>query len=249
MTTKYSAVTFPQATAGYNWGPSNNPDHINYMASLLPTQTVNGALYPPTWNPQSATNVDRTAYVPDTAGTLTLADAQLACYGLGAIQTAQTATLRQSYKQAIATAPVVVNGTDYTLATDAATQLSAYFSAQQALASPAWAANTAVTEGQIVTVSGTPLFCSTAGTTGSSAPTAPTEIGTPVADGTAEWELFARSAETSAGTFVWFTAPEIVSVAQQIEIYLHRQKSTLIKLLAEVQAATTVSAVQSITWP
>lgn len=188
-------------------------------------------------------------YVVDGALTQTNPKAPTAAQLLAQAQSAQTATLRQSYKQAIATAPVVVNGTDYTLATDAATQLSAYLSAQQALASPAWAANTAVTEGQIVTVSGTPLFCSTAGTTGSSAPTAPTEIGTPVTDGTAAWELFARSAETSAGTFVWFTAAEIVSVAQQIELYLHQQKSTLIKLLAEVQAATTVTDVQSIVWP
>lgn len=187
-------------------------------------------------------------YVVDGVLTQTNPNAPTAAQLLAQAQSAQTATLRQSYKQAIATVPVVVNGTDYTLATGAATQLSAYLSAQQALASPAWAANTAVTVGQIVTVSGTPLFCSTAGTTGSSAPTAPTEIGTPVTDGTAALELFARSAETSDGTFVWFTAEEIVSVGQQIELCLHQQKSTLIKLLAQVSAQTAVPETP-VTWP
>jgi hypothetical protein len=219
-------------------------DTNQFSYGAAPSTTSTLAVTATEWANQAGT-----WYVVSGALTQTNPNAPTAAQLLAQAQSAQTATLRQSYNRAIATAPVVVNGTDYTLATDAATQLSAYLSAQQALAYPAWAVNTAVTEGQIVTVSGTPLFCSTAGTTGSSAPTAPTEIGTPVADGTAVWELFARSVETSAGTFVWFTAAEIVSVSQQIELFLHSQKSTLIKLLAEVQAATTVSAVESITWP
>lgn len=218
-------------------------DTNQFSYGAAPSTTSTLAVTATEWANQAGT-----WYVVDGALTQTNPNAPTAAQLLAQAQSAQTATLRQSYKQAIATAPVVVNGTDYTLVTDAATQLSAYLSAQQALASPAWAADTAVTVGQIVTVSGTPLFCSVAGTTGSSAPTAPTEMGTPVADGTAVWELFARSAETSAGTFVWFKAPESMSVGQQIELFLHSQKSTLIKLLAEVAAATTVADVQAVVW-
>ena len=251
MTTNYSAVTFPQATAGYNWGPSNNPDHINYMASLSSTQTINGALYPSTWNPQSATNADRTAYVLDTAGTLTLADAQLACYGLGAIQTAQIATLTKSYQEAITAVPVTINGTAYQVDNTPGKQalnLSLAIVANPMIAASAWAASTVYAAGAYCSVGGVILFCSTAGKSGTSAPTAPTAFGTPVTDGTAAWELLGRKVFLQGGSFVYMTPQQIMSAFQQGELYLHTMSDQLVNLTAQINAATTVSAVQAIVW-
>lgn len=164
----------------------------------------------------------------------------------------QAKSLKASYESSLTSVPVTVNGKSYTLAMDQANatlNLSSALSAQQALQSPAWVADAYVALGQLCTVSGVPLFCSTAGKTGSTAPTVPSAIGTPATDGTAEWELFARSAELTDGSYAWFTASETVSVGQQAELYLHTQKKTLIGLLAEVQATKTVADVQSVVWP
>jgi hypothetical protein len=44
------------------------------------------------------------------------------------------------------------------------------------------------------------------------------------------------------------TPQEILSGSQQAEMYLHTQKSKLVALIAQVQAATTVASVQDIVW-
>lgn len=166
------------------------------------------------------------------------------------VQATQISALKASYSKAIQSCPVTIGGTGYTLKLDSANatlNMAAALSAQQALSAPAWTADTAVTVGQLCTIGGVPLFCSTAGTTGGAAPTVPTVIGTPVTDGTATWELFARSAELSNGAYAWFTASEIVNVGQQIELYLHTQKSLLIGLIAEVNAQTAVPT-QYVVW-
>ena len=253
MTTNYSAVTFPQATAGYNWGPSSNPDHINYMASLSSTQTINGALYPSTWNPQSATNVDRTAYVLDTAGTLSLEQAQTNCFGVPHFQLAQISTVTQGFDETIGSIPVTVNGVNYQLdnstpiamANNLQLATSAFMVSSQA---PVWASGMTVTSGAYCNLGGVYLFCSTGGKTGSTAPTAPTTFGTPVPDGTAAWELLGRHINLTGGTTVMMTPQEIMSAAAQGELYLHVQKNQLINLTAQINAATTVSSVQAVVW-
>lgn len=243
MATMYSALVFPQTSAGGS-----------YSRPPLPSTFVgNGpVLSSPDWDPFSSSTANRTEWWEDTAGTLTYDDALLNCYGLSGLQTQQIATLKTSYIESTLACPVTVSGTSYTLKMDQENinlNLSSSLSAQQALASPAWSADTDVTQGQIVTVSGTPIYCSKGGTTGSAAPTPPTTPNTVVSDGTVEWALFARTVELTDGTFQAFTAPEIMNVAQQIEVYLHEQKSTFISLVSEVNAATTVSAIQAVVWP
>jgi hypothetical protein len=100
MATMYTQIVLPQAAGA--WGFQENVQGgISYAALIPATATLQGALYPLTWNPQSANAVDRTIYVPDTAGSLSLTQAQQECYGLAYMQQQQIATLYQSYQQAI----------------------------------------------------------------------------------------------------------------------------------------------------
>jgi hypothetical protein len=171
---------------------------------------------------------------------------------LAQAQATQIALLKSSYQAAIASIPIVINGTDYQLDNSPATQtanLNLAMSMQVIMSSAQpWAASTAVSLGSYCTVKGVFLFCAQAGTTGSSAPTPPTTFGTPVSDGTAAWELLGRNVDMADGTFVLMTPQEILSGAQQAELYMHTKKAQLIGLIAQVQAATTVAAVQAITW-
>lgn len=170
---------------------------------------------------------------------------------LAQIQSSQISSLKSSYKTSIQSCGVTISGTDYTLALDQTNinlDIAAAFSAQEALSATPWASGVEVTVGQLCTASGTPLYCSSQGITGSSAPQIPSTIGVSVSDGSATWKVFARSAELTNGSYMWFTAAEIVSIGLQVELYLHTQKSKLIALISQVQSATTTAAVQAVTW-
>ncbi len=191
-------------------------------------------------------------YVVNGALTQTNPNAPTAAQLLAQAQTAQIALLKISYQSAIASIPITINGTDYQLNNSPASQtanLNLAMSMQFLMSSAQpWAASTAVSLGSYCTVDGTYLFCAQAGTTGKTAPTPPTAFGTPVSDGTAAWELLGRNVDMSDGTFVLMTPQEILSGSQQAELYLHTQKTKLVELIAQVQAATTVAAVQKVIW-
>jgi hypothetical protein len=171
---------------------------------------------------------------------------------LAQAQAAQIALIKNFYQSAIASIPITINNTTYQLDNSPASQttnLNLATSMQVIMSSAQpWAASTAVSLGSYCTVDGTYLFCAQAGTTGNSAPTPPTAFGTFVSDGTAAWELLGRNVDMANGTFVLMTPQEILSGSQQAEMYLHTQKSKLVALIAQVQAATTVASVQDIVW-
>jgi hypothetical protein len=171
---------------------------------------------------------------------------------LAQAQATQIASLKSSYQSAIASIPITINNTTYQLDNSPASQttnLNLAMSMQVIMSSAQpWAASTAVSLGSYCTVDGSYLFCTQAGTTGKTAPTPPTAFGTPVSDGTAAWELLGRNVDMADGTFVLMTPQEILSGSQQAEMYLHTQKSKLVALIAQVQAATTVASVQDIVW-
>jgi len=248
----YTQVVLPQATGAWGFQP-NVQGGVSYANEIPSTATLDGAIYPITWNPLSSNAQDRTIYVVDTAGTLTLPEAQQECFGLAYMQGQQIASLKLSRSQTLNVVPVTINGTNYQIDNSSAKQtenINTAMSMQTVMAqAPAWTASTAVAFGSYCKVNGVYLYCSTSGTTGSSAPTPPTTFGTPVTDGTAAWELLGRHVWLSDGTMQLFTPQEVLSGATQMEAYLHQQNVTLASLMAQVNAATTVAAVQAVVWP
>ena len=166
-------------------------------------------------------------------------------------QATQKSLVTTGYNAATDYVPVTIDGTTYQVDNTAAKQalnLSLAITANAAVQSSAWAADTEYTAGQLCSVSGVILFCSTSGKSGSTAPTPPTTFGTPVTDGTVEWELLGRTVYLQGGSFVYMTPQQIMSAFQQGELYLHQMSDQLESLKAEINAATTVSAVQTFTF-
>ena len=171
---------------------------------------------------------------------------------LPSAQATQSALIKKGFANAVAAIPFTINGVNYTLdaaQTKQAADMAIVVAANNALNYPvAWAASTSVAQYAIQLVGSSYLFCTVAGTTGTTAPTPPTTFGTPVTDGTVTWELYGRTLELSDGSHATFTVQELVSIFQQVEVYIHYQKNQKLSLLAQIQAATTVSAVQAIVW-
>ena len=171
---------------------------------------------------------------------------------LSAAQSAQSALIKQGFANAVAAIPFAVNGVSYTLdtaQTKQAADMAIVVAANNAANHPVlWAASTPVAQYAVQLVGSSYLFCTVAGTTGTTAPTPPTTFGAPVTDGTVTWELYGRTLEMSDGTHATFTVQELVSIFQQVEVYIHYQKNKKLNLLAQIAAATTVSAVQAIVW-
>ena len=165
---------------------------------------------------------------------------------------AQSALIKQGFANAVAAIPFTINGVSYTLDTAQSKQaadMAIVVAANNALNHPvAWAASTSVAQYAIQLVGSSYLFCTVAGTTRTTAPTPPPTFGTPVTDGTVTWELYGRTLELSDGSHATFTVQELVSIFQQVEVYIHYQKNQKLNLLAQIAAATTVSAVQAIVW-
>ena len=165
---------------------------------------------------------------------------------------AQSALIKQGFANAVAAIPFTINGISYTLdaaQSKQAADMAIVVAANQAVNHPIpWVASTPVAQYAIQLVGSSYLFCTVAGTTGTTAPTPPTTFGTPITDGGVTWELYGRTLEMSDGSHATFTVQELVSIFQQVEVYIHYQKNQKLNLLAQIAAATTVSAVQAIVW-
>ena len=181
----------------------------------------------------------------------TLVDGSLV-QSLAYAKTTQSALIKQGFNNAVAAIPFTINGVNYTLdaaQTKQAADMAIVVAANNAANHPVlWAASTPVAQYAIQLVGSSYLFCAVAGTTGTAAPTPPTTFGAPVTDGTVTWELYGRDLEMSDGSHATFTVQELISIFQQVEVYIHYQKNQKLSLLAQIAAATTVSAVQAIVW-
>ena len=198
-----------------------------------------------------------TWFVVNGALTQTNPNAPTAAQLLEAAQAVQVALIKQGFANAVAAIPFTINGVSYTL--DAAqpkqaADMAIVVAANQAVNHPvAWVASTAVAQYAIQLVGSSYLFCTVAGTTGTTAPTPPTAFGTPVTDGTVTWELYGRTLEMSDGSHATFTVQELVSIFQQVELYIHYQKNQKLSLLDSIAAVTSstpdpIATVQAIVW-
>ena len=170
---------------------------------------------------------------------------------------AQSALIKQGFANAVAAIPFTINGVSYTL--DAAQSKQAAYmaivvAANQAVNHPvSWVASTSVAQYAVQLVGSSYLFCTVAGTTGTTAPTPPTTFGTPITDGGVTWELYGRTLEMSDGSHATFTVQELVSIFQQVELYIHYQKNKKLSLLDSIAAVTSstpdpIATVQAIVW-
>ena len=190
-------------------------------------------------------------YVVNGALTQTNPYAPTAAQLLAQAQSAQIALVTQGYNTATDYVPITINGTTYQVDNTAGKQalnLSLAITANAVMQPPAWAASTEYAAGAYRSVGGVILFCSTAGKSGTSAPTPPTTFGTPVTDGTAAWELLGRKVYLQGGSFVYMTPQQIMSAFQQGELYLHKMSDQLESLNAQINAAD-LATVPTINWP
>jgi len=221
-------------------------DTNKYGYPPSPTNTDTLAVTSTDWSNQSGA-----WFVVNGALTQTDPNAPSPAQLLAQAQAKQKGIVTQGYNEATDYAPVTLNGQTYQVDNTPAKQalnLSLAITANAMMQAPAWAASTEYTAGAYCNVGGVILFCSASGKSGTSAPTPPTTFGTPVTDGTAEWELLGRKVYLQGGSFVYMTPQQIMSAFQQGELYLHQMSNQLESLKAEINAATTVSAVQTFTF-
>ena len=219
-------------------------DQFNYGAAPSGTETLE--VTATEW-----ANQDGVWYVVNGTLTQTNPYAPTAAQLLAQAQTAQKALITQSYNKATDYVPVTINGTAYQVDNTAGKQalnLSLAITANAMMQAPAWAASTEYTAGAYCSVNGVILFCSASGKSGTATPTPPTTFGTPVTDGTAQWELLGRKVYLQGGSFVYMTPQQIMSAFQQGELYLHQMSDKLELLKSEIMAATTVTEVQTFTF-
>ena len=220
-------------------------DQFNYGAAPSGTDTLE--VTAAEWANQSGV-----WYVVNGALTQTNPYAPTAAQLLAQAQAAQKSIVTKGYNAATDYVPVTIDGTTYqadNTQSKQALNLSLAITANAAVQSSAWAADTEYAAGQLCSVSGVILFCSTPGKSGTSAPTPPTTFGTPVTDGTAAWELMGRKVYLQDRSFVLMTPQQIMSAFQQGELYLHQMSDQLESLIAQIDAAQTSGAVAAIVWP
>jgi len=130
---------------------------------------------------------------------------------------------------------------------DQANNLKNIALSQQAMQANKWVASTDVTLNSVANISGAICLCTTAGTTGSSAPTPPTKFGTAVTDNTAEWKLLGFLVNTDKGR-VYFTPQEILSMSQEIALILNKALTKYDALKSQISKVTTQADLNKIKW-
>ena len=113
--------------------------------------------------------------------------------------------------------------------------------------SMAWAAGATVQARGICLDGGEYYISMAGGKTGTTKPTWPTAFGAPVTDGTAQWELFGLQVDTTVGR-IRVTYTEFTTLFEQFSEFMDTTLGKCTALLNEIADATTVTAVQAVTW-
>lgn len=245
-TSMYTAVVYNQLL----------PGQLSVQPAM-PSTITGFSLYPPNWDLTSSNVSQRTAYVGDTQGALTYADAMLAIYGLAQLKLMQISSIQSACDASIQTGfPAMIYGIN-TLVTlkqggtshDQTNALSSAVIAQNAVGTAVpWAPSMQVSPSTIVK-SGGLYYTSMAasGIAGSTPPAFPSEMSVGVVDGTVTWYQLGFRISTSNG-FMIVDAPTIIALFMQGWLFVNEQRAKYQTLVDSINAATSPSAVLATTW-
>jgi len=153
---------------------------------------------------------------------------------------AELQTYLKSYT--LASGTIVLNSMQ-----DQANNLKNIALSQQAMQAGKWVASTDVTLNSVTNINGVICLCTTAGKTGTAAPTPPTEFGVAVTDNTAAWKLLGFLVNTGKGR-VYFTPQSILRMSQEIALILNEALTKYDKLKTQIKTCTTQADLDNIKW-
>lgn len=184
-------------------------------------------------------------------GALIAPTAPTAAQELVAAKTSQLATLNDACGVAIAGGfPATISGLACTVTlsqTDQTNGLMGATTAQAALASGPWAADTTFAANSIILESGVCYVTLGGGKSGATVPSWPADFQTPVTDGSVTWYKLGFWFGTSDGNLM-VDPQTAISLYGQSVAFVNACRSKYQSLKAKVQAAATVAEVQAITW-
>lgn len=144
-----------------------------------------------------------------------------------------------------------VTGTsyDYSFGSDDVTNLKVAYDMAVLAQSIAgtWEASTAYATDDVILIDSTYLICTTSGTSGTSAPTVPSEFNTVASDGDAAWKICGYLVNTSSG-YVWHSVQNVVALWRLYASFQNTCHYKLQTYLDGVASATTASEVEAIVW-
>jgi len=163
------------------------------------------------------------------------------------LQTAKMQTIKSNLQNyllsyTLASGTVIKNSMQ-----DQANNLKNIALSQQAMQANKWVASTDVTLNSVANISGVICLCTTAGKTGTAAPTPPTNFGVTVTDNTAAWKLLGFLVNTDKGR-VYFTPQGILEMSQEIALILNEALTKYDTLKAQIKACTTQADLNKVVW-
>jgi len=130
---------------------------------------------------------------------------------------------------------------------DQANNLKNLTLSQLAMQSPKWSASTDVSLNSVVFIGTTLCLCTTAGKTGSSEPTAPTDFSTALTDNTAVWKKLGFLVNTGKGR-LYFTPQDIIKISQEVAFILNEALTKYDSLKTQITACKTQADLDKIVW-
>lgn len=176
---------------------------------------------------------------------------------LASAQASQVALLSASCAAAIVSGfPSLALGSSHTYPSKPTDQQNLSASIIAALlaanSATAWSTNTTYAAGALVSAGGQLYTCVSAGTSGAAAPVWPTAVGAIANDNGVQWEIWTTPfwCEDATGNWAWVnhTSAQIQKVGVDGKQAILANMAKNAGLAAQVAAATTIAAVQAITW-
>jgi len=118
---------------------------------------------------------------------------------------------------------------------------------QMAVKSPQWHASTNYNVNDVVYVNDVLLLCMSAGESGTTAPTPPTDFGVVVTDNTTSWAKLGFLVKTTEGR-KYFTPQQIIQMTEEVTKIIHDALLKYNNIKEQIKQATTEDELNQITW-